>query len=359
VSPTVALLLLIAAAVLWATIPLLPAILELAKPTDVDPLVMVGRDNADLSRFARHFRAYAEANLRQLPPESREGDYFGKLPDGTHFVRVAALTEVLQSGALPDGSHDRVVIIDPPSSLKGGETFRLEVWARGRFSGGPEATYRALLADADAHLGPRSTVLRWAHARGTLTVEDGTTLFGRTSSETAIRLGRGVAFERAGAPVVAAGRGTATPPAAAPAVPTLQPLKLPDIAHRVGDHTRVDGDLTIPPRTFVAGNLVVAGHLQLGRGARVTGSVKAHGDVDTDEGAVIEGSLVSRGTIHLGAGNWVRGPVIAEETVTLGPGTGVGSESAPTTVSARAVGLDDGSGVRGHIVTQEGGYTAQ
>lgn len=41
----------------WAALPLLPAIRELLRPTDVEPLTMVGRDNADIGRFARHFRS--------------------------------------------------------------------------------------------------------------------------------------------------------------------------------------------------------------------------------------------------------------------------------------------------------------
>ena len=340
----------------WVSLPLLPALRELLQPTDVEPLTMVGRDNADISRFARHFREYAEANLRRLPSETGAGDYFGKLPDGTHFVRVAHLAQVLEQGALPDGSHDRLVVLDQPVTLRGSERFRLELWARGALHGGPRAVYRAVLGEDDIRIGDGSTVLRWIHARGRLEVGDGGTLFGRASSEQEIRLGRDVAFERVGAPAVAAGEPVVLdlPP---PDPGDLVRVKGPDNIRQLGDQHRVDGDFWVPPHGLFVGNLVVSGDLRVSPGARLRGNVKAHGAIQVESGAVIEGSLVGRKTIRLEGDSWVRGPVISEDDLSLAPGAKVGLRAVPTTVSGRTVSLGSGATVCGHIVTQEGGLT--
>lgn len=339
----------------WAALPLLPAIRELLHPTDVEPLTTVGRDNADISRFARHFREYVGANLRQLPAEAAEGDYFGRFTDGTHFMRVAHRPDALSRPALADGSSDRLVILEQPVELPGQERFRLEVWAKAKLGGGSGATYRGLLGEDAIRLGAGSTVLRWVHSAGELDVGDGCVLYGRTSSERAIRLGRGVRFERAGAPVIRTGAGE--PSEHPPATPDLVPCQFPEGARRLGDHLRVETDWFIPPHTEVTGSLVVAGRLQIGAGSRVRGSVKAHGAIEVDRGVVIEGSLVSRNQIRIRGGSAVGGPVIAEEDIELGNGTSVGSRTKPTTVTGRRVHLVLGSAVFGHIVTREGAET--
>ena len=340
--------------VIWATIPLLPALSELYRPTDVDPLTMVGRDNADISRFARHFREYVLHNLSRLPAEASTGDYFGKLPDGTLFVRVASRPEALGKGGLPDGSFDRLVVLEHPVELGGGEQFRLELIARDTFSGGRNGVYRAILGEKTVQLGAGSSVLRWAHGVGELTAGPDCALYGRTSSDTAIRLEAGTGFERLGAPVIVAGTGPVPepPPTSAEGMPAFQ---APGEAERLGDHLRIEGHLTIPPRTVFEGNLVVAGRLTIGTGALIRGRIKAHGEVDVEPGAAVSGALVSRSRIALGARSWVAGPVIGEEEVELGPGAVAGVAEVPTTVSGRTVLLAAGAAVHGHVVTREGG----
>ena len=53
----------------WLVLPLVPALREFFRPTDIEPLTMVGRDNADIARFARNFREYLKGQLAQLQGE--------------------------------------------------------------------------------------------------------------------------------------------------------------------------------------------------------------------------------------------------------------------------------------------------
>jgi cytoskeletal protein CcmA (bactofilin family) len=339
----------------WAALPLIPAIRELLRPTDVEPLTMVGRDNADIGRFARHFREWVSATMAGAE---------GKL------LRVPASPDLEPLRTLPLSSRDQVVVLERPAELDGGENFTQELWAKAEFAGGAGATYRAILGERSVSLAPRSHVLRWLHSVGILTVGEGSHLYGRTSSEREIHLGALIGFDRLGAPAIVVGSGSPAP--MPPMADGLTKLELGDPhdsrltthdflrrARRIGGHVRIDASADIPANFLVEGDLVVTGNLRLGPGTRVRGSVKTHGTLKLAQGVVIEGSLVARGDLTVGPGGWVRGPIISESALHLASGTTVGSTTTPTTVSGRTVVLSRGAVVCGHVVTEEGGQTDQ
>lgn len=355
------LLTLLAITLAWVALPLLPAIRELLAPTDVEPLDMVGRDNADVGRFARHLREYLHAAVPrdiETAPIADGRDFIEmRLSDATPCLMVPAAPGQPPIRALPGAADRQVVIVDRPLELEPGKVFRHEVWCRVPYRGSANTTYRALLGERRLWLGPRSTVTRWVHAVEGLEVGDEARLHGRTSSDGVVRLGRGVYFERIGAPVIVVG--DQVPAGPSPIRTVLPRCELPaERTRALGALRRVEGDLVIPAGTEVDGDLVVAGALTIGAGARVRGSVKAHTAVATGAGAVVEGSLVSRTDVTLGDLAWVRGPVIAEGALSLGRGATIGTATAQITASAREVQLADGSMVCGHLVTVEGGTTA-
>ncbi|HUG27561.1 MAG TPA: hypothetical protein VMK53_04625 [Gemmatimonadales bacterium] len=355
-STGVAFALLFLGTLLWFLLPLLPALRELFKPTDIMPLQVVGRDAGDVALFARGFQAYVTRQLERLPTDATE-DQLGKLPDGTPFVRARRLAEPLLAEATREEGLDRVVVLTGPTSLAGGETFVREVYAKVGLVGGPGSIYRALLGDAGLTLGPNSTVLRWVHARGELLVGDGSLLAGRASSDQAIRLGSSVAFDRLAAPRIVVSGGSAVPEIAA--VPTA-PLDLPiDRAHQVGDHVRIEGDLEIPAGAAVGGHLVVTGALRIGPGARLTGNVKAHGAIEIGSGAVLEGAVVSRSRVTTGLRARIAGPLVAEAEVSVGPGTVIGDLQRPTSLACPKVVLGEGVTVHGLITATVGGSTTE
>ncbi len=341
---------------LWLLLPLLPALRELFRPTDIMPLQVVGRDAGDVALFARGFQAYVTRQLERLPTDATE-ELLGKLPDGTPFVRARRLAEPLLAEAAREEGLDRVVVLTGPASLAGGETFMREVYAKAALAGGPGSFYRALLGEASLTLGPNSTVLRWVHARGELLVGDGSLLAGRASSDQAIRLGRSVAFDRLAAPRIVVGGGSTVPEVAAvPAAPFDLPV---DRAHQVGDHVRIEGDLEIPAGAVIGGHLVVTGALSIGPGARLGGNVKAHGAVEIGSGAVLEGAIVSRSRIATGLRARIAGPLVAEAEVSVGPGTVLGDQQHPTSLACPKLVLAEGVTVYGLITATGGGSTIE
>ncbi len=344
---------LLALTLFWLLLPMLPALREIARPTDVAPLKVVDRSSGYVAYFAQNFRRYLDRQMASLPAEAQAGDYVGKLPDGTQFIRVhkspAGLAHEVEAG-----TQNRLVVVDSSMTLQDDETFLMEVYARAPTIGGAGSVYRAIYADRELGLGERSTVLRWAHAGGTLGVGSHSVLRGRITSDTAVVLCGNVVFERIGAPVISVGSLRLPPPAARR---ELRNWQLPAGARKVGDHFRVQGDLQIPGGVRVTTSLVVAGALTIGPGAVVEGSVKAHRDIELGDAAQVRGAVVARRRIIVAASAWIGGPVIAEEKIRIGQGSVVGGPDLPATVSAPEIELLAGATVFGQISAPMGGRT--
>jgi cytoskeletal protein CcmA (bactofilin family) len=340
----------------WFLLPLLPALLELFRPTDIAALKVVDRSSGYVAYFARNFRQYIRRQTAAMPASQQTGDFVGQLSDGTRMVRLSTAGGLERVGVGPQDTEHRLVVFEAPRSLSGGETFLMEVYAREPLTGGPNAVYRAVYAERDLTLGRDSAVLRWAHAGGRLAVGPDSVLRGRTSSDTGVVLGAGVAFERIGAPIISAGADEPSePPPPPPSMPRL--FKLPEAAKRIGDHTRIEGDLTIPVGVRVSGSLVVAGTLRIGLGAIIEGSIKAHRDVELAAEAQVSGAVVTRTRLVVGAGAWIGGPAIAEMSIRLDRGAVVGGADLPATASAPEVELARGATVYGQISAPNGGRT--
>jgi cytoskeletal protein CcmA (bactofilin family) len=347
------LLLLFAAA--WIVLPLVPALRELFRPTDVEPLTMVGRDNADIARFARNFRDYLQGQLGafEAAPDAR-GEQTGKLPDNTPFMRLARVPNEISRTTMPPGATGRLLVLDQSTVLDGGEQFRLEIWSREDFIGGPSATYRAILGEQNVELAEGSVIVRWVHSVGPLVVGPKSSLYGRTSSEKEVHLASQVGFDRIGAPLIVVGTGAPRPQ---PAQAAGKKFDAPERSRTLGDHLRVEQDLTVPAGTIIDGNIVVAGRCWLGKGVRINGSLKVHRELTLEEGVVISGALVCRHQIKVGDSAWIRGPIISEEHLEIGAGCTVGTPDQPTTVSARSITVAAGTVVCGQMMGEEGGQT--
>jgi hypothetical protein len=331
----------------WVLLPLIPALRELYRPTDADPLSAVGQDAGDLTIFAEGFREFVK---REALPAAAAGE--DHLRDGTPLLRLADSTGPLREAAGEAGVVPHVVLATAALTLPGGETFLKELHASERLEGGEGSVYRAILAERDLSLGAHSTVMRWAHAEGDFEVGDGSMLHGRASATGVMRLGRGVTFRRLRARCIAtAGASTSAPDVPPPLLEGT--ARFPEKTRRERAYIRVSGDLDIPAGASSVGALVVAGTLTIGKGARIAGSVKAHGDVVAADDVIIDGAIVSRGTVQLARGALVGGPVIGEVAVLLGPDCTVGRPDSPASVAAPHVELDTGVRVFGAIAARE------
>jgi predicted acyltransferase (DUF342 family) len=342
----------------WFLLPLTPALKELFRPSDAEPLTMVGQDSGDLMIFAEGFRNYLRSQVPEVVStgvmKSGAADH---LPDGTPFVHVNGRPEVLQEAADAQRLISQLVLASGPVQLPGGETFLLELYARDTFTGGPGAVYRAILGESDVRIGEGSTVLRWVHAEHNLTIGDGSHLSSRASAVGEMRLGEGVRFSRVRATRIIVGGENPLPPEI-PAPLLAGTIKMPRSARQERGFIRVVGDLSIPPGASVLGTLVVRGTLRLGANARISGSAKVHGACHLETGAMVDGSLVCRSDIDLAKDCRVVGPVVADGDVRLGEGCSVGVPGHPASVVGADVVCETGSQIYGAVTARAVGQTA-
>lgn len=352
----------------WTMLPLLPALGELLRPTDAEPLDAVGQDAGDLTVFADGFREYLGQQLAAPSSPAPDGgagalvaaDRTGTLADGTPFVQLADAA-ALATVARDDGAIPSLVITTAPLTLAGGEAFLLECHARETLRGGADAVYRALLGERDLWLGARSKVLRWVHAVGELRVDRGSLLYGRASALGTLVMAPNVVFQRVRAARVVAGDVHRDLPADPPQRPPLiqGTVRLPAGARRERGYTRIAGDLELPSGGTLVGSVVVTGRLIVGEGGRIGGNVKVHGDCHLHDDVVIDGALVSRRSVRLGHRCHVRGPVVAERAAEIGAGSSVGDAAHPASVSADVVELRPGAQVFGAVTARQRGTVAE
>jgi cytoskeletal protein CcmA (bactofilin family) len=238
-------------------------------------------------------------------------------------------------------------------ALPGDLMFEREVLAYGSLAIGAQTVVRSAMAIEDLELGPGSTVLRWADAGGSMKLANEARVLGRATATRRIDLGTGVEFQRMHAPQIVVG----VPPASI-AREGVTDVAVEGVAlDSEARFVRVDGDLTIAPRSRVTCNLVVTGNLSVGALAEIDGSIKAHGRVQIGRGARVGGAISAVKAVVIEAGAQARGPLLSEERVELGYGALAGEPSAPTTVSAERIVLAEGTVVCGTLWARRTGET--
>jgi hypothetical protein len=337
---------------LMVMLPLVPALVELRRKSDASPLNVVQQHAGEIRHFANSFRTYIqvlEPTLQQCVASGVTAS--GILSDGVEYLALgrsddSQMLPIQQPGAICSvtiaaGSD----LFLPPET-----TFLRDVYAGGRFSGGDNNSYRAILGEKDVHLGRSSRVTRWVHAVGEFSAEHDCELSGRVSSDSRIRLQGGCNFLRLNAPQIDTG----------PVMPGEDSSRLnseddTNAGLGVAQRFLYDGDFEVHADEVVTGNIVARGKLHIGSGAHIHGSVKSVGDMVLEAGVSVQGSLISGEQMLIGTDCAVNGPIIAERALYISAGTRCGGLQHPTTVSAPRIEVEDSVAVFGTLWAREHG----
>ena len=337
---------------LMLVLPLVPAFVELKRKSDASPLNVVQQHAGEIRHFANSFRAYIQVLDPILQRCVASGaTASGILPDGVEYLALGRCDDSLPLPIQQPGAICPVTIaagsdlVVPPET-----TFLRDVYAGGRFGGGDNNSYRAILGEKDVRLGRSSRVTRWAHAVGEFSAEHDCKLSGRISSDSCIRLQGGCNFLRLNAPRIESGH-------VMPGEDLTRLNSEDDVNASLGVVQRFlyDGDFEVHAGEVVTGNIVARGKLHIGAGARIRGSVKSVGDMVLGAGVSVQGSLISGEQMFIGPDCAVNGPIIAERALHISAGTRCGSFQHPTTVSAPRIEAEDGVAVFGTLWAREHG----
>jgi cytoskeletal protein CcmA (bactofilin family) len=308
-------------------IPVIPAIRELYRKSDAQPLLVIQKHAGEIRHFSEGFRNYVD----QIKPVVEQCKSSGTTARGTlkdnaeYFVMgdsaVASLHEVRKQ----DGECDAVVVACADLNAPGVSNFSREIYIRGKFQGGDYNHYRAILGDQDVELGAHSIVMRWVHSVGAFSASHDCDLNGRVSSDASIRLGSRCSFLRLNAPRIELGTVT-TDQNPAP----QNGMTTPAVPKRY----LYDEDFEIPAGEIFHGNIVTRGKLIARKGAQIFGSVKSIKQLVLEDHVLVTGSVISSEHLEIGTNCSVGGPVIAERGLIIEPGARIGAAAHPTTVSS-------------------------
>ena len=324
-------------------LPLLPALHEWARPSDVVPLQIDDDDALDPGYLAQHFAERLAAALSA--GDARLGR--------SAIVTVASAEEGLPlsvNEALAAHSR-RLWHVHGAAELPLGVRFMGEVAVERDLTTAARGVYRALLAGGRLRLAPSSRVLRWAHAQD-IEVGNGCHVAGRQSAERTISVGHSVRFARLHAPEISFD-GPAHPSTADVMVPApsviYTGLPWPAQWDPASGRALATESMRIDAHQAWRGDLVCQGDLRLGPGCHVRGSIKTHGRLQLGAGCHVVGNLFAQGRVILGAGCVVQGCVISETAITLEPGCVVGAPTELVTVAAPQIDVAPAVRVHGSL----------
>jgi cytoskeletal protein CcmA (bactofilin family) len=341
----------------WICLPFIPAVDELLKKKDIEPVQVEQESEVDIRFFARGYRTFMDRHLAEAVSRCRSegGDVRGKLEDGTDYIVLDGSERQEPPPIEKPGEPSETMILSCGRlRLPAGNEYLLELWAGESVEGGEGNIYRAVLAEEAVNLGPRSTVLRWLHGERSVSVGEGSELWGRVSAGERIALEPESRFERLNAPDIAFGEPIPIELRAAEGEP-LEPDDIPRLIDDTAGRWLVKGKLEVPENRRVENDLVATGEGRIGDRAHISGSIKSHKDLHLGSGVVVEGSVVSGRDIHLGEGCRIKGPVLAERTLFVERGCVLGAPDGPTTVSARRAEIAPGARAHGTFWAHEQG----
>lgn len=328
-------------------LPMLPALVEWQRPSDVQPLPIDEADALDPPYLARSFAA------RLAQAVDAGAAVLGRTEIVACSGGDAALALDAQERAAR-ASH-RLWHAAGDLRLPDGVAFYAEVWAAGALRAAERGVHKALWAGGALHLGARASVLRWAHGDEVF-VAEGCELAGRVTAERNLVVAPGTSFMLLHAPhlqflprVARVARPAGTSVAGTGAA-------LPGVRWDASGRRAVcSGPLQMAAATAWRGDLVCHGDLALGAGCRVAGSLKVRGRFSAGPGCVVQGHVFAEGPVQLGPGCSVRGVLMSESGIALGPGCAVGTPAAPVTVAAPRIDIGAGVQVYGTVWAQQQG----
>ncbi|HEY1462671.1 MAG TPA: polymer-forming cytoskeletal protein [Terriglobales bacterium] len=336
----------------FLVVPIIPAIRELYRKSDAQPLLVIQKHAGEIRHFSEGFRSYVE----QIKPVFEQCLSSGTTARGTlkdkaeYFVMgdsaVASIREVRKQ----DGECNTVVVACADLHAPGVSNFSREIYIRGKFQGGDYNHYRAILGDKDVQLGAHSIVMRWVHSVGAFSAGHDCDLNCRISSDSSIKLGTRCSFLRLNAPRIELGTVVADQnPApqngmATPAVPKRY---------------LYDEDFEIPAGEIFHGNVVTRGKLIARKGSQIFGSIKSNKQMVLEDRVLVTGSVISSEHLEIGTNCSVGGPVIAEREMSIEPGVRIGTTTRQTTVSSPKIVSKENVVICGTLWAREHGEVAR
>jgi hypothetical protein len=310
-------------------VPLLPGVIELARPRDNKELSVSATFVRDPRFFGKSFREKIEPILKNVPQQ---------LPSEVKFLGRGSEQAVIDRSFLfPDGANTGQILIALEAISAGNNVQLLDAFASNDITAGNNLHARVIASNGTVTLGPGARVVRWLDALSTVNVGDGSELGKSASSTAQITLGHRCRFDRLfGFPVHTGSR-------------QVQSIPKPH-----WKNARV-----IPAGKVISGDLICQEDLIVEEDARISGSIKCYGNLYVGGNVTIGGNLIGRSNILINKGVCVDGHVFSERSVRVAGTFRLGRLDLQKSIyAAKQIELGPDCSVYGWIVAEGGGVTA-
>ena len=331
---------------------LMPALMELYRPRDNQPLKVLREFDGNIANFAIGFGRFIESELGDVLASFGSGPFIrdGNLSSGEPYLFIGNGAKLPSSSKAGEGNVlERIVVSAGAADFPDDAVFTREVYAENDLNCGARTIFRAVLSNGRISLGSDSAVLRWMHAKGNISVASGSQIMGRTSSDSGISLSENVTFERLNAPRIEFGERFH----ASLDLKQLAEWEPDGKARRVGSHWMIKGNVSIPSQHGCQEALVTEGTLDVGSGSWMRAAIKGKKDLKLGAGCRCDDAVIAGNALEIGEDCQLTGPLISESSIVLKRGSIVGTEDHPTTVTAPRISIEPGVVVFGSIWARE------
>ncbi len=330
----------------WLVLPFIPALVELKRPRDVQPLSIASRYRFDrrntaevvaseVYSFLQTLVAFPDRVLSKENPGMDVSGRFRLIGDEDDFHAAAASSPEVCNIVI----SREIVDCRTPAVIKG------PVYVGTSFHGAPASVYESVFGENDVYLGPGSRIRNSLYAKGFIVADKESALFGSIRSECQILVRDGCSFERLDAPSIVFGRSVRRNRSSNAHRPT-GPEAAPIIR---GDRSYVEGNFVLSRNAIYEGNLVVHGRLLIGRGAHIRGNVKCRHDLTVEDDVMVVGHVFCGGDATVGRSVELRGVVNVEGRLNVSTGTRVGSWNCSASLVAETLIIEEGVHVTGTV----------
>lgn len=216
-----------------------------------------------------------------------------------------------------------------------------EIYAEGKINVGHNTVIKYALSPRDIAINVRARVIRWVHSDRRLDIAEGAWVRGWASAGVEIALARRARFEQLSAPQIVFGRQVEDKHVNAEVVGRYSPPQ------KASGQPRYERHLTIEDNHVVRGDLITIDSLKIGQECRVIGDLRAGKFLEIGAHCNIEGAIYCDGVIVIHEGCRLTGPIIAQASIVIHAGTQIGTQEAPSTISAAHIRIAEGCVLHG------------
>ncbi len=318
--------------------PFLPAILEMIRKKDADPLFISSNYSKDPRYFGKSYKQIINRAIAGLPAASQLSDV---------MLSKKESIQITQSISIP-GSQEYAHLLFVQGDLTSGAGvhFKKEVYVAGDSDTGPDNIFRVLAAEGNVTLGEATRFERWLDAEGDLAAGANCHLGISAACGGSLRLGKGCSFRRLYGMPVATGEIRRPPDIDSP---DTQPAGPSGPASSLIRKTAS----RIEPESILYGNIVFLHDVHIGRHCVAHGSIKCYGDITLEEHVTIHGNIFADGSIIIGRGAVISGHIFSQNETLVSEDSVISRpEVIKSVLGKKSVRLSPNVTIYGYISTE-------